>query len=47
MTPTRQKLACEKSRFFSILAAGNVSRGEMSATQRQKFHTDDVNHITL
>ena len=36
-------LACENSRFSSLLAAGDVSRGGTSATQRQKFHTDDVN----
>ena len=36
-------LACENIRFSSLFAAGNVSRGGTSATQRQKFHTDDVN----
>ena len=36
-------LACEKSRFASLFAAGDVSRGGTSATQRQKFDTDDVN----
>ena len=36
-------LACENSRFSSLFAARNVSRGGTSATQRQKFHTDDVN----
>ena len=36
-------LACENSRFSSLLAAWDVSRGETSATQRQKFHTVDVN----
>ena len=35
---SRNGLACRDSRFSSI-----VSRGETSATQRQKFHTDDVN----
>ena len=30
-------VACKNSRFSSLLAAGD------SATQRQKFHTDDVN----
>ena len=35
---------CEKnSRFSSLLAAWDVSREGTSATQRQKFHTDDVN----
>ena len=34
---------CEKnSRFSSLLAAWDVSREGTSATQRQKFHTDDV-----
>ena len=36
-------LACENSRFSSLFAAWDVSRGETSATQRQKFHTIDVN----
>ena len=36
-------LACENIRFSSLFAAGNVSRGGTSATQRQKFHTDDAN----
>ena len=39
-------IACENSRFSSLFAAGDVSRGGMSATQRQKFHTDDVNLFT-
>jgi len=34
-------IACENSSLFSLLTAGDVSRGGMSATQRQKFHTDD------
>ena len=37
-------LTCENSHFSSLLAARDVSVGETSATQRQKFHTDDVNH---
>ena len=36
-------LACENIRFSSLFAAGNVSRGGTSATQRQKFHTDGAN----
>ena len=36
-------VACENIRFSSLFAAGDVSRGGTSATQRQKFHTDDVN----
>jgi len=37
------KLACENIRFSSLFAAGDVSPGGTSATQRQKFHTDDAN----
>ena len=36
-------LACENIRFSSLFAAGDVSRGVTSATQLQKFHTDDAN----
>ena len=36
-------LACENIRFSSLFAVGDVSRGGTSATQRQKFHTDDAN----
>ena len=36
-------LACENIRFSSLFAAGDVSRGGTSTTQRQKFHTDDAN----
>ena len=28
--------------FSSLFAAGDISRGGTSATQRQKFHTDDA-----
>ena len=35
--------ARENIRFSSLFAAGDVSRGGTSATQRQKFHTDDAN----
>ena len=38
-------LTCEHSRFSSLLAAGDVSPGETSATQRQKCHTDDVKSV--
>ena len=38
-----QNIACQNSCFFSLLVAGDVSRGGTSATQRQKFHTDDAN----
>ena len=36
-------LACKNIRFSSLFIAGDVSQGEMSATQGQKFHTDDAN----
>ena len=36
-------LACENIRFSSLFVAEDVSRGGTSATQRQKFHTDDAN----
>ena len=36
-------VACENSRFSSLFATVDVSRGGTFATQRQKFHTDDVN----
>ena len=36
-------ITCENIRFSSLFAAGDVSRGGTSATQRQKFHTDDAN----
>ena len=36
------RLACENIRFSSLFVAEDVSRGGTSATQRQKFHTDDV-----
>ena len=36
-------LACENIRFSPLFTAGNVSRGGTSATQRQRFHTDDAN----
>ena len=36
-------IACENIRFSSLLASGDVSRGGTSATQRQKFNTDDAN----
>ena len=35
-------MACENIRFSSLFAAGDVSRGGTSATERQKFHTDDA-----
>ena len=39
------QVAGENIRFSSLFAAGVVSRGGTSATQRQKFHTDDVKSV--
>ena len=36
-------LACKNIRLSSLFADGDVSRGRTSATQLQKFHTDDAN----
>ena len=41
------KLACENIRFSSLFAAGDVSRGGTSATQRKKFHTDNADDALL
>ena len=41
----RQAVACENIRFSSLFAAEDVSRGGTSATQQQKFHTDDANQF--
>ena len=41
-------LACENIRYSSLFVAEDVnyvSRGGTSATQRQKFHTDDVKSV--
>ena len=40
-------LACENIRFSSLFAAGDVSRGGTSATQRQKLHTDDAINVYI
>ena len=45
--PSVEKVACENIRFSSLFAAGDVSRVGTSATQRQKFHTDDANQCLL
>ena len=42
----QQKIAYENIRFSSLFAAGHVSRGGTSATQRQKFYTDDVKSVS-
>ena len=39
-------VACENVRFSSYIVARDVSRGGTSATQRQKFHTDDVKYVS-
>ena len=36
-------VARENIRFSSLFIAGDILRGGMSATQWQKFHTDDAN----
>ena len=38
-------IACEIICFSSIFAARDVLHGGTSATQRQKFHTDDVKSV--
>ena len=43
----RKNIACENIRFSSLFSAGDVSRGGTSATQRQKFYTDDANQCLL
>ena len=41
---TKNFVACKNILFSSLFAARDVSRGgNMSATQQQKFHTDDAN----
>ena len=43
MQEARSVLACENSSFSLLLAAGDVSQGGSSATQQQKFNTNDLN----
>ena len=38
-------VACENISFSSLFPAGDVSRGGTSATQWQKFHTDDADQF--
>ena len=40
-----QWLACENIHFSSLLATRDISRGGTSATQWQKFRTDDVKFV--
>ena len=35
-------IACKNTRFSSLFVAGDILSGGTSATQRQKFHTDDA-----
>ena len=39
----RKPIAWENSSFSMLLTAGDLSQGRTSATQWQKFHTDDIN----
>ena len=39
----KYSIACENVCVSSLFAAGDVSRGGTSATQRQEFHIDDAN----
>ena len=41
--PILPLIAYEDSHFSSLFAAGDVLHGGTSVSQRQKFHTDDVN----
>ena len=43
LTSAASLLACENIRLSSLFTARDVSRGGTSATQRQKFPTDDAN----
>ena len=43
----RKPIAWEKSHFSMLLTAGDISQGKTSATQQQKFHTDDINQCLL
>ena len=36
-------VACKNIHLSSLFAAGDISHGGRSVTQRQKFHTDDTN----
>ena len=40
-------VACENIRFSSLFGDGDVSRRGASATQRQKFHTDEVKSVQI
>ena len=38
-------VACENSCFSLLLATVDILQGGTSATQRQKFHTDDIKSV--
>ena len=44
-SPSSFLLAYKNIRFSSLFAARDVSRRGTSATQRQKFHTDDIKSV--
>ena len=46
-TKAMEAIVCENRRASSLPAAGDVSQGRTSATQRQKFHTDDVKSVRI
>jgi len=41
------EVACENICFSALFAAGDVPRGGTSATQGQKFHTDDAINVYI
>ena len=45
INPFELNLACKNIRFSLLFVAGDVLWGETSATQRQKFHTDDIKSV--
>ena len=46
-TEAMEAIVCENRRSSSLPAAGDLSQGRTSATQRQKFHTDDVKSVRI
>ena len=44
-TSMTEVVACENIHFSMLFTAGDVSHGGTPATQRQKFHTDDVEYV--
>ena len=39
------QVACENICFSSLFTTGDISHGGTSATQRQKFYTDDIKSV--